>query len=92
MVYEPRKQSMAWIETDYKYHSKDMHFSMEDKMVAGAFGHARNYGRQPLTASATLQQVYFDVPHIEPHPTPPPHLHKGGLHGCQTNVTTWYFC
>ena len=31
---------MAWMETDY---SKDT-LSMEDKMVAGAFGRARNYG------------------------------------------------
>ena len=39
MVYEARKQSMAWMETDKTYT-----LSMENKMAAGAFGHARNYG------------------------------------------------
>ena len=28
----------------YKYHSKDTHFSMEDKMAAGISGRAKNYG------------------------------------------------
>ena len=41
MVYEERKQSMAWVEPDY---SKHVALSMEDKMVAGAFGRAKNYG------------------------------------------------
>ena len=36
MVSEPRKQSMAWMETDY---SKGYVFSMEGKMAAlGAMG------------------------------------------------------
>ena len=33
---------MAWMDRDYKYHSK--HKSMEDKMAAGAIGRARSYG------------------------------------------------
>ena len=41
MVSEPRKQSMAWMETDC---SKHYALSMEDKITAGAFGHAENYG------------------------------------------------
>ena len=40
MVSEPRKQSMAWMETDYSKHTA---LSTEDKMAAGAFGRARNY-------------------------------------------------
>ena len=32
---------MAWMETDYP---KDTHFRLEDKMAAGVFGRARNYG------------------------------------------------
>ena len=40
MVSETRKQSMARMKTDYSKQA----FSMEDKMAAGAFGHARNYG------------------------------------------------
>ena len=31
MVFEARKQSMAWMETVYSTHT---HFSMEDKMAA----------------------------------------------------------
>ena len=47
MVSEARKQTLAWMETDYA-------FSMEDKMAAGAFGRVRNYGwdgplRKPFT-------------------------------------------
>ena len=42
MVSEPRKQSMAWMETDYSKHTV---LSIEDKMAARAFAHARNYGR-----------------------------------------------
>ena len=38
--YEVRKESMVWMETDYSKHA----LLMKDKMVAGAFGHARNYG------------------------------------------------
>ena len=41
IVSEPRKQSMAWMETDIL---KTYTLSMEDKMPAEAFGHARNYG------------------------------------------------
>ena len=41
MVYEVMKQSMPWMETHYL---KPYTFLMEDKMAAGAFGHARNYG------------------------------------------------
>ena len=41
MVYEARKQSIAWMETDY---SEDYPLLMEDKMAAEAFGCARNYG------------------------------------------------
>ena len=37
MVSEPRKQSLAWMETDY---SKHTHFRW-----SGAFGRARSYGR-----------------------------------------------
>ena len=41
MVSEPRKQSMAWMETDYSKATMYMYaFSMEDKMAAGAFGWA----------------------------------------------------
>ena len=40
MIYDSRKQSMASMETDYSKHT----LSMEDKMAAGAFGRARNYG------------------------------------------------
>ena len=39
MVSEARRQSMAWMKTDYSKHT----FSMEGKMASGAFGHARNY-------------------------------------------------
>ena len=42
MVSEARKQSMAWMETDCSKHI--VAFSMKDKMAAGAFGRARNYG------------------------------------------------
>ena len=42
MVSEARKQSMAWMETDYSKHTP---YSMEGKWrPAGAFGRARNYG------------------------------------------------
>ena len=43
MVYDMRKQSMAGMEMDY---SKDTVYalSMEDKIMAGAFGCLRNYG------------------------------------------------
>ena len=43
MVYDARKQSMAGMEMDY---SQDTVYvlSMEDKLVAGAFGRVRNYG------------------------------------------------
>ena len=54
MVYEARKQSMAWMETDYSWSLvKTYRLSMEDKMAAAeAFGRAKNYGwdvcsRQP---------------------------------------------
>ena len=35
---------MAWMESDYKS-LKRYALSMEDKMAAGAFGRAKNYGR-----------------------------------------------
>ena len=38
MVYEARKQSMAWMETD------TYALSMEDKMEVRAFGRARSDG------------------------------------------------
>ena len=41
MVSEARKRSMAGMETDYSFIYALM---MEDKMAAGAFGRARNYG------------------------------------------------
>ena len=41
MVYEARKQLIAWMEADY--HSKHNYaFLMKNNMAAGAFGHARN--------------------------------------------------
>ena len=40
MAFETRKQSMAWVEMHYKYHSRDT----QDKMAAGVFGRATNYG------------------------------------------------
>ena len=44
---------MAWMETDY---SKHTHFSMADKMAAGVFGRARNYGLDdPLIFSVSGQ-------------------------------------
>ena len=49
MVYEPRKQLMAWIETDY---SKQHELLMEDKMATGVFGRARN-----MAEMASLNQV-----------------------------------
>ena len=39
MVYDARKQSMAWMETDFSKHTH-----LKDKMAAGAFGRAGNYG------------------------------------------------
>ena len=41
MVSEGKKQLMAWMEMDY---SLTYTLLVEDKMAAGAFGHARNYG------------------------------------------------
>ena len=46
MVSELRKQLMAWMETDY---SKHTNFRWEKKMVAGAFGCAKDYGCDSLT-------------------------------------------
>ena len=44
MVSEPRKQSMASMETDYSKHTFIL--SMEDIMAAGAFGMlGTNYGK-----------------------------------------------
>ena len=43
MVSEMRKQLMAWMETDYSKHTMYI-FLMDGKMVAAAFGRARNYG------------------------------------------------
>ena len=45
MVFEPRKQSMAWMEHGLQISLKRYALSVEDKMAAGAFGRARNYGR-----------------------------------------------
>ena len=42
MAFETRKLSMAWMEHGLSL--KRYALSMEDKMVAGAFGCARNYG------------------------------------------------
>ena len=42
MVYEAREQSMAWMENRVL---KTYNLSMEDKMAAGAFWRARNYGQ-----------------------------------------------
>ena len=42
MVSEPRKQSIARMETDYSEHATHA-LSMEDKMAAGAFGRTKNY-------------------------------------------------
>ena len=42
MVDEARKQSIAWMEMDLIL--KTYALSMEDKMAAGAFERARNYG------------------------------------------------
>ena len=39
MVYEAREQSMAWMETDYKYHSTKYAERLER-----AFRRARKYG------------------------------------------------
>ena len=44
MVSEARKQSMAWMEQGAQISLKRYAFSMEDKMAAGAFGRATNYG------------------------------------------------
>ena len=44
MAFEVRKQSMAWMEHRLQISLKQYALSMEDKMVAGAFGHAMNYG------------------------------------------------
>ena len=43
MVFETRK-SIAWMEHGLQISLKIFALSMEDKMVAGAFGRARNYG------------------------------------------------
>ena len=41
MVYEARKQSMAWMENGLL---KTYALSIEDKLAAGAFGRDGNYG------------------------------------------------
>ena len=48
MVYEVRKGSKAWKETDYSKHT----FLMQDKMAAGAFG-----ARYELRGEAALFNV-----------------------------------
>ena len=44
MVSEPRKQSMALMEHGLQILLKRYELSIEDKMAAGAFGCATNYG------------------------------------------------
>ena len=44
MVHEARKQSIAWMEHILQISLKRYALSMEDKMAAGAFGRAKNYG------------------------------------------------
>ena len=45
MVFEKRKQSMAWLENGLQMSIKRYALSFdEDKMAAGAFGRATNYG------------------------------------------------
>ena len=49
MIFEPRKQAMALLSTDYtEYHLRRYALSIEDKMAAGDFGRATNYGRDGL--------------------------------------------
>ena len=43
MVYEMRKQAMAWMEHGLQTSLKRHALSMEDKILAGAFGCATNY-------------------------------------------------
>ena len=44
MVLGTRKQLMAWMEHGLQISLKSYALSMEDKMAAGAFGRATNYG------------------------------------------------
>ena len=44
MAYEARKQAMVWMENGLQISLKRYALSMEDKMAAGAFGRAMNYG------------------------------------------------
>ena len=57
MVYEARKQSMTWMETDY---SKYTHFQWKISMAAGAFGRAKNYGWD--SPNHHNQQKYSQTP------------------------------
>ena len=45
MAFEVRKQSMAWMEHRLQISLKRYALSMEDKMAAGAFVCAMNYGQ-----------------------------------------------
>ena len=44
MVYEARKQAVAWMEHGLQMSLKRYALSMVNKMAAGAFGRAMNYG------------------------------------------------
>ena len=53
-VFEMRKQSMASMEHGLQTSLTRYALSMKDKMVAGAFGHAMNYGRDsPLNSTVS---------------------------------------
>ena len=59
MAFEPRKQSMAWMKTDY---SKHTHFLTDDKMAAAAFWARKEVWVRPrLKISRTN-----NLPHINP--------------------------
>ena len=50
---------MAWVEPDY---SKHIALSMEDKMAAGAFGRAKNYGwNGPFIGFITYSCLLFNL-------------------------------
>ena len=61
MVYETRKQSLAWMEHGFQILLKKA-LSVEDKMAAGAFGALRIIvGTAPLIVRLAENILYQDV-------------------------------
>ena len=59
MVFEMRKQLLAWMEHRLQISLKRYALLMEDKMVAGAFGCATNYGwDSPLNSYDCVKLVF----------------------------------